>query len=58
MSNNEKKDLELTIEELKAFEVLVIKNRDDWKLQKETDLSYTDSIKLIQKIRKLQWLKY
>lgn len=37
---------------LKAFEKLVVNNRDSVKLQAETGIGYTESINLINKLRK------
>ena len=43
----------LTTEELIVFERLMIANRDSAKLQKITDYGYTESIGLINKIRRI-----
>lgn len=45
--------MKLNTEELVVFEKLVIENRDSAKLQKITGLSYTESIGLLNKIRKI-----
>lgn len=46
-------NVSLTKEELMAIAVLVVANRDSAKLQKETNLSYTESISLKNKLGKV-----
>ena len=45
--------MKFTTEELIAFEILITENRDSKKLQEATGVSYTDSITLLNKIRKM-----
>jgi hypothetical protein len=47
------KKTDITKEELIIFEKLLIKNRDDHKLQNITDCSYSESINLLNKIRSI-----
>ena len=45
--------MKLTINELIVFERLLIKNRDNLRLQKISGCSYLESIDLLNKIRKI-----
>ena len=49
--------MNFTNNELNIFEKLVIENRDSNKLQNITELSYLNSIKLLNKIRKASEVK-
>ena len=43
--------IEITIEQAKIFEALLLQNRDSAKMQKITNCSYTESINLLNEIR-------
>lgn len=47
-----KKTVKISVEEAKIFEILLINNRDNAKLQKSTNCSYLESINLLNELRK------
>lgn len=47
------KNVKITTEQAAIFERLLIANRDSAKLQKQSNCSYTESIDLLNKLRKL-----